>query len=65
MTLSFDRESLQRLRVFQNRFNDSLFSRRMIQGGMFGGQVMGGTGVFGTVSWSCVVLVVLKFAGFF
>ena len=65
MTLSFDGESFQRLQVFQNRFNESLFSRRMIQGGTFRGQVTGGTGVFRTVSWLCVVLVVWKFTGFF
>ena len=45
--------------------NEGLFSRRMIQGGTFGGQVMGGKGVFWTVSWLCVVLVVREFTGFF
>ena len=65
MIISFDRDSLQKLQVFQDCFNESLFSRRIIQGGMFGGQVTGGTGVFCTVSWLYAVLVVWKFTGFF
>ena len=50
--------------VFKVCCNKSLFSRKIIQGGSFGGRVTGGTGVLCMVVWVYTKSVVGKHTGY-